>query len=502
MIRIENISKEYADKLLFKTFSTVIFDGDKIGIVGANGCGKTTLMSIIAGEQKADSGVVVNDKLNVGYLKQVSNYFVEDFTPILQDQEFAKNFNKIKSLLGLKDDFALTSQPFAHLSFGEKTKLMLATILCKNPDVLLLDEPTNHLDQDGINWLIKTINNLEATVIIISHDRYFLNSVVNKIYEIENGHITEFDGNYDCYEFQKHANLEREKKVYYEKVEENKRIEKQVEHLKQCTNKLVKATKRDGSADRRGKGYKNSVQMKVKKLASQVGAKTKRLEKMKNELGDKPFEQREIFYALKADEFANKTLIKGQNVSKRFENKVILQNANFEICSHDKVALLGSNGCGKTTLLRMILGQDTNFEGEIWKTKSLKVAYLTQDVLDLDESSSILEIAKQKDKQFATQFLSNIVNMGLSKQTFDRKIGTLSLGERMRIKLCEIVLSDYNLLVLDEPTNHLDLPNRVFLQEVLEKFNGAFILVSHDKFLVEKVCSKHIKFENKTLVVS
>ncbi len=497
MIEINKITKEYADKVLFKDFSTTIYDGEKVGIVGANGSGKTTLMNIIACQEFVDKGSVHAFNSKFGYLKQVSSYHSQDFYELCEQLPKLKEFLKIKSQLGLKTDIDFSKQRLKNLSFGEKVKLMLAKVLCEEPNVLLLDEPTNHLDQEGIEWLIKTIKNLEITVIVISHDRYFLNQVVNKIYEIENGQINEFYGDYDAYELQKNEKLEHEKKEYYEKVEQNKKLEKQVAQLKQNTAQLVRATRRDGSADRRSKGYKDSVQKKVKKLANQVGAKTNRLEKMKQELGEKPFEQKEIYYSLKSGEFGSKTLLTVQNLKKCFDSRVIFENTSFTLNFGDKLAVCGPNGCGKTTLLKILLGKDKDYEGEVWKSPSVKIAYLSQDVLDLDENLTVMQMARQNGKEMTTQFLSNLANMGLTKQVFERKISSLSLGERMRLKLCELILSDYNLLVLDEPTNHLDLPNRVFLEQVLKAYNGTLLVVSHDRLLLSKVCNKFLVFKDQ-----
>lgn len=499
MIEINNIKKEYADKLLFNNFSTTIYDGEKIGIVGFNGCGKSTLLKIISGEVELDSGSIKTTNTNIGYLKQISSYSTDDFLAMCEESSSIKNFFKLTRELNLNiDDFS--RDRLEKLSFGEKTKLMLASILAKSPDILLLDEPTNHLDQQGVEWLANLLNCLDITILVVSHDRFFLNRVVNKILEIDDGKINQYYGNYDNYSNQRQERFDYESKVYNERLKENKKVESQVARLRESANKLEKTTKRDGSSDRRSKGYKISVQMKVKKLANQMQAKANRLDKMHQELGEKPKSDRKIFYALTNNKIGSKVLVEAKNLSKSFGQNIIFQNANFIINAGDKVALKGTNGSGKTTLLEMIVGIDAKYQGEIWLSPSLKIAYLKQDVLDLDEKLTVLQMARKGGSHtYTTQFLSNLANMGMTKQIFDRKIGTLSLGERMRLKLCEIVLSDYNLLVLDEPTNHLDLPNRVFLEKILTDFQGSLILVSHDKILCDKVCNKVFEISNKTI---
>ena len=494
MFILNKVSKEYADKMLFENVDLTIFDGEKIGIVGKNGSGKSTLLNLLAGGIKADSGSISCNK-TVAYVKQsFAEFGCEDISKMGSDYEIFKYASNLKlNQLQLCDNFQ-------NLSGGEKAKLMISVALSKKCDVLLLDEPTNNLDLKSIEWLIKTINSFNGTVIIVSHDRYFLNQTVNKIIELENGKLTEFYGNYDNYECQKQEKLEYDKKVYDSKVKQNKKLEKQVAFLNNLTNKIERTTKRDGSADRRSKGYKNSVQMKVKKVARQAEAKKNRLEKLKQDLGEKPFSEREIFYRISASENFNRVIISLTNVTKKFGQKTIFENANFELLSGDKIAILGDNGSGKTTLIKMILGKE-KFDGELKLSPKLKLAYLQQNdfVLSNNQEDTIFELANEFDGEYRTQFLTNLCNMGLSKQIFDKKVKWLSAGEKLKMKLNQLILSDFNLLILDEPTNNLDLANKIFLEKVLKNYQGNLIIVSHDKTLINNVCKKKYLINNHQL---
>ena len=265
MFVINNLTKSFGDKLLFKNVNLTIYDGEKIGIVGANGTGKSTFMKILAQELKPDEGTVYF-KGNLACVKQVLN------------SEEAKNFSSdIVSVLKTSSQIKLDGERmfgnFDTLSGGEQTKLMISQALSKDADTLLLDEPTNNLDMTSIEWLIQRLKSYRGTVVVVSHDRYFLDKVADKILEFENGEICEYFGGYTEYALQKQEKLDYATKIYQKKLNENKKLQEQIERLSNLTDKLERATKNDGSADRRAKGYKTSAQAKVKKVAKQAEAK-------------------------------------------------------------------------------------------------------------------------------------------------------------------------------------------------------------------------------------
>ena len=501
MIELKGVEKQYADKLLFTDVHLSIYDGERVGIVGNNGSGKSTLMRIIAGNEEADKGSVSMSSNSIGYLRQITAYSSKDFLEISSDPQFVKEFLELKKKLNITDKIDFTPERLKSLSGGEKTKLMLAHILSFNPDTLLLDEPTNHLDSAGVDWLIDTLNAFMGTIIVVSHDRYFLNNVVSRIIEVENGKVNDYYGDYDEYARQKKAEIERQTKIYAEQQALERKIDRQIRDLKSWANKAERDSRRQGGmmSDSRIKGAQTRAQVSAGKLAGMAQAKASRLEQEKQDFIERPYEEGKVFYRLEPGKIGSKVLIRAEEIGKRFDDNVLFENASFTVESNEKIALIGKNGCGKTTLLRMILGEDKDYEGSIWLAPSLKPTYLSQDVLDLDEDMTVMQLASGQGAEYRTKFLTNLANMNMSKQVFNRKISTLSLGERMRIKMNEVILSDFNLLILDEPTNHLDLNNKIFMEKILSDYQGALILVSHDRTLREKVCNSELVFDGKTI---
>ena len=493
MFVLNKISKEFADKTLFEDIDLTIYDGERIGIVGSNGSGKSTFLNILSGEMNPGSGSV-KFLGRMAYVKQVHKNIDYDDFKSGEFIKFLKTNNEIKFTSSLYQDFNT-------LSGGEKTKLSISFALSKDIDTLLLDEPTNNLDQQSINWLIKKLNKFSGTVIVVSHDRYFLNSIAHSILEFENGKIEKYYGCYDDYEKQKQERLEYDKKVYENKLKDNKKIKEQIARLSELTAKLEKSTKRDGSKDKKSSGYKDSMQSKVKKVAKQAEAKRNRLKSMESELGDKPYEKSEIYYKVESEELHSKLLIRFVDVSKAFNDKEIFKNVNFTIENGEKIALVGANGSGKTTLIKMILG-DELYAGDIWKSRMLKVAYLPQDAFQMNLDQTIIEYLGGSEQNYKTSFLTNLCNMGMTRAMFNTKISKLSSGEKMKLKLNELILGDFNLLILDEPTNNLDIENKKFLESVLKGYKGNLIIVSHDKTLTDNVCNTKLEIKNKQLLKS
>lgn len=499
MITISNLEKQYADKLLFQKLNLTIYDGERVGIVGSNGAGKSTLLKIIASEESPDAGSVLIDG-TIGFLKQITEYTNEDFLSLMDDTHIINNFLEIKSRLHIDSSIDFSKERLKTLSGGEKTKLMLAGILCKNPEILILDEPTNHLDSTGIKWLIEAIETFAGTVLIVSHDRYFLNNTVFKIVEIENGKVREFAGNYDDYHNQKEMEHKSLISKYEAQQVQEKKINKQINALNAWSNKGEKNARRQGGmlSDSKIKGAETKAQVSATKLASMAKAKVSRLEHLKDDFIDKPYVEGEVYYKLEAQPFNGKVLVRAENLSKSFGEKNLFKNSNFTINSGEKIALLGDNGTGKSTLIKMILGQEA-FEGDIYIAPSVKIAYLSQDVFDLNDDETVMQKAMGKGAEYRTRFLTNLISMNMTKQVFNRKISTLSLGERMRIKMCELILSDYNFLIMDEPTNHLDIKNKIFLEKILKEYKGCLLIVSHDHALVENVCNASLLIDSKTI---
>ena len=313
--------------------------------------------------------------------------------------------------------------------------------------------------------------------------------------------MQEYYGDYNSYYLQKQQELQGKMNKYESQLALEKKINKQIGALAGWANKGEANARRQGGmmSDSRIKGAETKAQVSATKLASQAKAKVSRLEHLKDDFIDRPYVEGEVHYRLNANPFRGKVLVKVDNLGKSFGGKKLFDGVSFTVNAGDKIALSGDNGSGKTTLIKILLGQEKQDAGDVSISPAVKIAYLSQDVFDLDEGLTVIEKASQGTKEYKTLFLSNLINMNMTRQVFDRKISTLSLGERMRIKMCEIVLSDYNFLIMDEPTNHLDLNNKIFLEKILKDYNGCLLLVSHDRTLTKNVCNATLTIKNGTI---
>ncbi len=502
IIKFSDVTKSFGDNLVFKDVNFDINEYDKIGIVGPNGSGKSTLIKIILGIENVDKGKVeISNKASIGYLKQATEYSLDDFINISRDKVNSSNFFKTISELNITDDIEFDDERLKNLSGGEKTKIALSSVLAPNPSVLLLDEPTNHVDINSVEWLIDKVNSYFGTILIVSHDRYFLNKTVNKIMEIEDGKIKIYNGNYDDYYNQKEMLKESLRAKYIEQVKRDKKISKEISKLKQWSEKGERdANKQGGSrSDAKVKGVKTNAQRKAAKIGASAENKKSRLEQMRKNYIEKPKDDYKIKFDFNGHKSGSNVLIRINELEKSYLNHLIFKNANLVVNSGEKIGLIGPNGSGKSTLIKIILGIENIDKGEVWKTPSLKVCYMSQDVFDLDGDKTIFEMANEYGNEKKSFFLSNLVNMGIKRDMFKNKVKTLSLGQMMRIKITQIILGDYNLLILDEPTNHLDLANKIELENALDKFPGAILIASHDKYLLSKVTNKIFVFENQTI---
>ena len=499
IIEITNLSKSFNDNLVLDNISLSINSSDKIGIIGKNGCGKSTLIKIICGDIDDYEGSVIVSDDRIGYLKQITEYTNEDFLNMCTSKEGLSKFLKLNSEFGITKDIDYSAERLKNLSGGEKTKIALSYILSKDPSILIMDEPTNHVDIKSIDYLINIIKNYSGTLIVVSHDRYFLNQTVNKIIEIDRGKINIYNGNYDYYALEKEKELAKMKSRYENEQKLDKKIKNEIRKLNEWSNKGEREAGRQGGmrSDSKIKGVKTNAQRKAAKLSSSAENKKKRLEKLREDFIDKPYESKDIKYFFNGEDLRVNALVKLTDVSKEYDGKLIFENVNFEIKSNDKIGLIGPNGCGKSTLIKIINGEIESSTGSIWKTPSLKMAYMSQDVFDIDDSLTINEFASRFDANKKQFFFSNLVNMGVDRSIFKNKISSLSLGQRMKIKLVQIILEEYNLLVLDEPTNHLDLENKIELENALITFPGSILIATHDRYLLKNLTNSLIVFENK-----
>jgi macrolide transport system ATP-binding/permease protein len=499
VLQVKNLQKKFGEREILKSISFDIRQGVKIGLVGWNGSGKTTLVKMLMGSVESDNGSITTwpAHLKMGYLPQSTDYSLNVESELL---DCAEELFQTSKRLGLQKEI-IEREQFQYLSGGERLKLSIAKIWANHPEFLILDEPTNHLDLQGITWLTEEVNRYSGAAVIISHDRRFLDQTVDKIFEIEDGKLTIYEGNYSAYRAEKYRRYEQQKRDYEKQQRKVAMIEQQVSTLKNFAEKAHRQAGKGGSlSENRQMGLKQFERAKAKKKDNQVKSKLNRLNLELSKKGvDKPKEETDVFFHFDAAGKRGKRLIEARGLTKQFGDNLLFEKSHFYIKHGERIGLLGSNGAGKTTFIKMLLGEESLTKGSIWKSESMKIAYLSQDVSDLPEEKNVyqyLELA-ERDQIIKTETI--FANMGIDNAKLSKPISHLSLGQRTRVKLVQMILQDYDVLILDEPTNHLDLPSREQLEETLTEFNGTLIIVSHDRFFVEKLCDKLLIIENRQI---
>ncbi len=467
VLECRKINKEYGEHQILKDVNLEIYQGQKIGIVGVNGAGKTTLANIIMGEIEPTSGQLIwqNDGLRIGYMKQIID---------------AKMLKET-------------------LSGGEKTKALLTQILYNKYDVLILDEPTNHLDYAGVNWLIKQLKAFRGTVIVISHDRYFLDQCVTQIIEIEQGKAVLYKGNYSWYRQEKKKQYEAALRVYLEEEKNKERIQGQIKALRNWSSKAHRESAKKAIMTGNKFGGKEYNRVKAKKMDKAIKSRIKRLEKIAlNSTGCPKEEQKVLFEVGKAPKVGT-VILEAKDIRKCYDHKVLFEESSFYVKRGEKVGLYGANGCGKTTLIKALLGE-IQVEGMLKLSSARRIGYISQEVLGLEEQKTILELFTATTKQEYTKIRSELAQIGFEDNDLNKKVSCLSLGERMKLKLLLMIKEGCEVLILDEPTNHIDLHVREQLEETLAAYNGTILLVTHDRYMLERLCDKLLVFKEKRII--
>lgn len=467
LMESKNLSKEYGENVIFNKIDFKIKLGETIGIVGSNGTGKTTLANIICGKIEPTSGEIIWYKNNVkiGYMKQATEY----------------------------EDLEST------LSGGEKTKKLLNDVIHRDYNFLVLDEPTNHLDYLGVAYLVKEIKKFNGTIIIISHDRYFLDQCVTRIIEIENQKITEYNGNYTYYRKKKQEDYENAVHLYVEQEKIKNRINMQIEELEGWSDKAHRESRKKAIETGNKFGGKEYNRVKAKKMDNQIKSRIKRLEKMKGEGLEKPKEEEKVLFQIKESKKIGAVVVDAKDISKSFDKKILFEKSSFYIKHGEKIGIYGPNGCGKTTFIKALLGK-MDVDGDLYISPTRKIGYISQDVIGLNEECSIIELFNFENRQELGQLRTKLNLIGFNAEMLDRKVKYLSLGERMKLKIILMIQEQCEVLILDEPTNHIDLHVREQLEETLRSYNGTIILVTHDRYMLEKICDKLLVFNNKKII--
>lgn len=466
LLQIEQLTKSFGDRILFEDVSLGVFQGDKIGIVAQNGAGKTTFLNILAGREDYDSGkVTFRNGIWVGYLEQIppmdQNMTALEYASLdVRDNEEGNGVDLARQML---TQFKITDYvtPLGRMSGGQTKRAALARVLLSKPDMLILDEPTNHLDIDMIEWLEAYLSRQKMTLLMVTHDRYFLDKVCNKIIEIDRTHVYSYDGNYDYY------------------------LRKRDERHENLSAELAKV--------------RNLLRTELEWMRRQPqarGSKAKYRIDNFHELEKKSkvnLTERNVSLNVKSSYIGSK-IFEAHNVVKAFGEKRILNGWSYTFARYEKVGIVGDNGAGKSTFIKLLLGLMQPDSGHFDIGETVKWGYYSQEgMTDFDEQKKVIdavrEIAEEvriddKTRLSASQFLSHFLFTPETQQKFIHK---LSGGERRRLYLATVLMRNPNFLILDEPTNDLDIMTLAVLEDYLVNFKGCVIVVSHDRFFLDRI---------------
>ena len=511
-ISVKNVNKFFViGENLLEDLSFDIQEGERVAILGRNGCGKTTLFKILTGEMDYDGGeVYVNPNKKLGLISQIprfpEGYTVEDvlrsaFTELTsakrkmealeqamaqgataeQLREYDALVNRFQSGGGYEMDVdvdkicnglgitaAQRPQEFDSLSGGEKTRINLARLLLEKTDILLLDEPTNHLDLNSVEWLESYIKSFKGTVLIISHDRYFIDQVAQRVIEITDGHAEFYTGNYSFYMEEKQARFDLQLKQYEQEQAKLKQLGYTVERMK-------------------GWGINNRT---LYRRAMSIQHRMERIQKTK-----RPKTEKTMKASFGEKDFSGDVVFKMKNVSKSYGDRVLFSDVNLNVEGGERIALLGDNGTGKSTFLKCLLGEE-DCGGRIQFGPTVKWGYLPQ-IIRFDHPERSLYDTMLYEKNLTPQMARDRLGAFLFQgEDVFKTVGTLSGGEQSRLRLCMLMDEKINLLILDEPTNHLDIASREWVEAAIEEFEGVLLFVSHDRYFIEKFAERIWLLEN------
>lgn len=477
LLKLQDVRYEIKDTLLFEHVTGTVKQGEVIGIIGRNGAGKSTLLQLIQGALLPTAGVIQGlSAVKITIVEQELAHFDKPAISAREADLLAK--------------WQVPNRSFAALSGGEKLKMRLAEGFAQNAQILLLDEPTNHLDEQSTAFLIKQVQNYKGTIIVVSHDRYFLDRVATKIWSIEEQSLIEHYGNYTSYMAEReHRRLTQQRA--YEKQQKNiDRIEAQMQELTSWSQKgHAQSTKLEG--------FKEYHRVKAKRLDAQVKSKKRRLEAELAKARVEAVEpEADIRFSLNTNQRVGKRLLESKHLSLSFGDRTLLKDVSITAQFGDKIAITGKNGSGKTSFLKVLLGK-LEAEGEVWLSPAATIGYLTQEVFDLPLDQTPEQYFYQETFEERGKVRNLMKNLGFTPTHWTSAIGKMSMGERVKCKLMAYILEDKNVLLLDEPTNHLDLPSREQLERTLAQYNGTLLVVSHDRYFLEKVTNSVWEIDNQ-----
>ncbi len=504
------LNKYYGSNHVIKGITFEVYTGEKVGLLGRNGSGKTTLFKVLTGEESYESGTVskasgkrvemmaqipefgendtVEDILRSSFqeitdihtaMKEIEGdddpavllrygHLLEEYER-LGGYETEVKLDKVTNGMGIGEQ--MRKSVFKELSGGEKSRVNLARILLRDCDVLLLDEPTNHLDLASLEWLEDFLSDFKGTVVVISHDRVFLDRVVSRIIEINDGKADFYAGNYSFF-------IEEKERRFLTQSEQYEQQQKKIRQLETAAKRMHEWAKQADS----------------KALHKRAFAMEKRIEQI--DKVDRPNTARKLTAEFDSGSYAAKELVTFENVCKCYGLKALLKNQNLSILRNERIALVGANGCGKTTLLKMLMGQETPDSGEIKVGASIKPAYMPQIITFEDDNATVLDTLRFYAGLSEERTRSILAGFHFKAPDVMKKVSTLSGGEKSRLKLCMLMQNDVNLLLLDEPTNHLDIATREWIENALTDFEGTMLFVSHDRYFLNKFADQVWSMDN------
>lgn len=468
IINIEHISKIYGEKTIFDDASFGIQQGDKIGIIGINGTGKSTLLKMIAGEEKPEEGQIVRQNgLKIAYIPQ-DPFFPEDadIRSYALENGNGESWQVESNLLELGiTDF---DQKISHLSGGQKRRIVLAKTLAEDFDALLLDEPTNHLDEEMINWLEEYLRGYRGTILMVTHDRYFLDRVTNRILEISRGKMYGYDADYSGFLELKAAREEME---------------------------LASERKRQSILRMELEWAKRGCRARTTKQR----ARLERLETLKNAQAPQADQRVELD---SVETRMGKKTIELHHVSKSFGEKKILEDYSYTVLKNQRLGIIGPNGCGKSTVMKMLAGQEEPDQGRIETGETIRIGYFAQEEHHMDDSQRVIDYVKDIAEYITTRDGRISASALLERFLFTpdmqyAPIGKLSGGEKRRLYLLGVLAENANVLLIDEPGNNLDIPTLTILEDYLNSFVGIVIAVSHDRYFLDNIADRILELDGK-----
>lgn len=524
LINLENIFKYYNGNLILKDINLTVENNDRIGLIGVNGCGKSTLLKLITGEEGFDKtqdgkgSIAVSTNTTIGILKQnsgldKSNTIKQEMRTVFSDllvikekmktlekemsdqnvindqkkyTAISEEYSKLSSYFEIRDGYnidvkiktILNGMGFENtpdnriintLSGGEKTRLALSKLLLENPDLLILDEPTNHLDFTTLSWLETYLQSYKGGLLIVSHDRYFLNKLCTRICEIENHVLTAYKGDYSSFVVQKEMRTERLIKEYEHQQEQISQLQTYID--------------------------KNKVRASTANMAKSRQAALDRIE-----IIDKPLAYNKMpKIRLEYDIVPPKEILKVDNVDIVAGSKKLIDSLSFEVRRGEKVAIVGPNGIGKSTVLKVLLNKYPHKNGKIFWCQNAKISYFEQENSQLNFNNTVMEELHRRHPSDSEQTVRSLLaKVLLNGENVFKRVSVISGGERAKLCFAIMMRERGNILILDEPTNHLDLRTKEVLEEALEAFDGTIIFVSHDRYLLNKIASRIIELDENS----